>query len=77
MQAPQLLRSDCPTMVSRKGLVRVVVWRAEREVQGSSSVRGARPGGTVGRSVRRWTGLGISLIVCRCEVAEVGFEVGD
>jgi hypothetical protein len=77
MQAPQRLLSGCSTMVSLKGLVRAVVRRAEREVQVSSSVRGARAGSTVGRSVRRWTGLGISLIACRCEVAWVGFEVGD
>jgi hypothetical protein len=77
MQAPQRLLSGCSTIVSLKGLVRAVVRRAEREVQVSSSVRGARAGSTVGRSVRRWTGLGISLIACRCEVAWVGFEVGD
>jgi hypothetical protein len=57
--------------------VRVVVRRVEREGKGSSSVRGVRAGSTVGRSVRRWTGLGISLIVCRCEVAEIGVDVGS
>jgi hypothetical protein len=69
MQARQRLRSGCRITVLRKGVVRAVVRRVGREVQGSSSVRGARAGSTVGRSVRRWTGLGISLIACRCEVA--------